>query len=354
MVSIWPESGTRASFSQDGKMLATANSGGLIKLWSVRDRRTIRSFPSELVLSLAISPDGRLLAWGTDPGLLGLWDLAKENPTVTRKGTGKIGSVAFSPDSRLLATANQSHDIALWGLPQGQMLRTLVGHGKEVPAVASSHDGRSLASGGLDDAVMLWDTSGKRPGDTLTNVSLPDFDRAELPVFSPDGRNLAAAMPGSGVLLWEAATGHIQARPNIAGFPVAFSPSGESLFTRDEPFTLVRQWDLSTQSLLASTTIATPRDRIYDSAVSPDGKLIATSHNRTVILNDFSTGNLLCQLPVKVPARCLRFSADSMVLGTGHYDQTARLWDVKKRQVVLTLTGFRDTVGAVAFSAQGL
>ena len=53
-------------------------------------------------------------------------------------------------------------------------------------------------------------------------------------------------------------------------------------------------------------------------------------------------------------SRCLIFSPDNNFIGTGDYDFTARIWELKTRQVVWALTGFRDTVGAVAFSSNGL
>ena len=353
MVAELPESGNRVAFSSDGRTLATANWQGLIKLWNLDDLKPFRTNSCPSVMSMSFSPDGRALAWCTFSQNLELWELTYERPAILPIPAGNVFHIAFSPNGRLLATANQNHTITLWDASSRQVLRNFHGHGRENWAIAFSPDGKSLASGGRDDTIRLWNPSAVEPPESITNISMPRWDVGLLPVFSPDGKKLAAVTVGGGVRLLDTANGHANVGPDMVGFPVAFSPDGKSLFTRNEEFTVLRNWDVAGQSLVASKSIANPEDDFWESAVSPDGKLIATSHRGKIIVNEFSTGKFLFELPEKSSARALAFSPDGRMIAAGNFDHTAILWDVKTRAVVWTVAGFRDILSSVAFSTNG-
>lgn len=69
---------------------------------------------------------------------------------------------AFSPDNRLFAV-EIDHVIFLWEVATGKLLAKLVGHGKDVHALAFSPDGWTLASISRDDTIRLWDMNNLFP-----------------------------------------------------------------------------------------------------------------------------------------------------------------------------------------------
>ena len=116
------------AFSPDGKILASTNPDGTVRLWNVATHQELGSplYPggsSDLLEAVAFSPDGKILATGSYDGYLQLWDVAtqREIGAGVTGDSGSVVSVAFSPDGddpgyrhpgRDHATVGRSHPAA--------------------------------------------------------------------------------------------------------------------------------------------------------------------------------------------------------------------------------------------------
>src|SRR5688572_15729451 len=81
------------------------------------------------VLAATFSPDGRLLATSSRDNTVKLWDTSRWQLRHTLKGyNDRVDSIIFTPDSKLLATGSGDATVKLWDVSSRKLLLTLPGH----------------------------------------------------------------------------------------------------------------------------------------------------------------------------------------------------------------------------------
>ncbi|AEO53613.1 hypothetical protein MYCTH_2295178 [Thermothelomyces thermophilus ATCC 42464] len=157
--------------SPNGKMVATGNWGGQVKLLDIptlEHKRTLRGhtnkisgiswMPGATLPERNVSEETVNLASGGAEGQIHLWSLSQDTPLATLSGhSQRVCRVEFHPSGKYLASASEDTSWRLWDVATSTELLLQEGHSRGVYAVSFNTDGSLLASAGLDSIGRVWD-----------------------------------------------------------------------------------------------------------------------------------------------------------------------------------------------------
>ncbi|NER48842.1 MAG: NACHT domain-containing protein, partial [Symploca sp. SIO1A3] len=341
-------------FSCDGQTLASGSGDHTVKLWDIHTGQCLNTLHghSNSVRSIALSYDCQTLASGSEDHTIKLWDIHTGQCLNTLHGhTNSVRSIALSFDAQTLVSGSRDHTIKLWDIHTGQCLNTLHGHTNSVRSIALSYDGSILASGSRDFTVRLWDI---HTGQSLK--TLQGHTKAVRSVaFSFDGQTLASSSVDCTLKLWDVHTGQclntLQGHTNWVR-AVAFCSDNQTLASGSEEH-IVKLWNIHTGQCLK--TLQGHTNWIQSIAFSPDGQTLASnSEHYTVKLWDIHTGQCLNILQGHTHwVNSVTFSPDGHILASSSIDGTVRLWDACTGECLKTLQENKSWVMTVAFSPDG-
>ncbi|MBL1082377.1 hypothetical protein JK359_10345 [Streptomyces actinomycinicus] len=180
---------TMASFRPDGRTLVTSTGeSGSLRFWNVSEPRRPRELPfrfrSDPLAQGVFSPDGRSLAavHRTDATiwLIDVGDIRRPVRVTQLQTSGAwLYALAYSADGRRLAAGTGDGRVLLWDVHGAAGPAVLAGHPNPVPAVAFGPHGDTLATGGNDFTVRLWDTGLDRVTARICDTAYPRITRAE-------------------------------------------------------------------------------------------------------------------------------------------------------------------------------
>jgi WD40 repeat protein/serine/threonine protein kinase/lipoprotein NlpI len=195
---------------------AQTHDEGDVKLWDLStgaEALTLEASQRGSFHQAAFSPDGRYLAAG-ELGILKLWDGATGRLLQSIGGhIGEVWGVAFSPDGRQLASAGADGTLRLWNVPRGEEEVLLRGHRGEVRSVAFSPDGQRLVTGGIDGTVKVWDLTVHPEYSSVQRSAV----EPEAVAFAENGAHLVIARRGGQLLTTDCDTAALVGRAPRVG-----------------------------------------------------------------------------------------------------------------------------------------
>ncbi|MEI6429362.1 MAG: CHAT domain-containing protein [Pseudanabaena sp. ELA607] len=320
------------SFSPNSQQIAIPSRDQKVLVIDINSNNRIDLQGGEMsARSVSFSPDGRKVAI-SDRREIRLLNLERNNLPIQAKLQGHKATIldsSASSDGQMIATASADNTIKLWDR-NGNLLRTLEGHGKAKPdetQFSEINSGNPALDGGLNH--MKRRALRELIEDRLTAIRAVSF--------SPDGQTLASGGSDHTVRIWQVSDGKQLQVLDIGSIPpssisLAFHPQGNKIATAG----------LSNEIKIWSI----------------DGKLLRTIIVSNTDLQKNSNDPILKSLPGKfLGTTSLRFSPDGQTLASAGVDGTIKLWDLNKTEKdangndkeIGTLLGHDREIYSIAF-----
>ena len=259
-----------------------------------------------------------------------------------------VRSVSFSPNGQTLASGGDDYKIILWQVSDGTIIRTLSGY---TTAISFSPDGQMIASASNNNTIKLWRVSDGTVIRTLSGHSGGIYSVS----FSPDGQTLASASLDSTIKLWRVSDGTvIHTLSGHSGWvrSVSFSPDGQTLASSSDDKT-IKLWRISDGTLIR--TLSGHTSWVLSVSYSPDGQTVASgSDDYTIKLWQVSDGTVIRTLSGHSAwVRAVTFISDGQTLASGSNDNTIKLWQVSDGSLISTLSGHSEAILSVSCSPDG-
>jgi WD40 repeat protein len=263
VIARFANSAHTMAISPDGKTLPVSGYlGGRFALWSIAERREIRSLPRieprNPVRHVAFSPDGKSVASERR-----IWDTATGKVLVTFRDRDEQNNrdsnffpIFYSPDRKQLIEA-ENQGVRIWDIASGREARWAVRSEINFDVAALSRDGHYLATGGVvalngrqdDSSIHLWELASGQEVATLVGHEAS----THVLTFSPDNRLLGSCSGDwrtgndATVRIWDVATGRElhRFRGHLGqANGLAFTPDGRSVVSGSRDATVI-VWDVS-------------------------------------------------------------------------------------------------------------
>ncbi|KAG8902198.1 hypothetical protein FRB99_004780 [Tulasnella sp. 403] len=298
---------TCSTWHSPSNLLIVGFSSGVFGLWEMPSFTNIHtlSISQERISSVAINPSGEWLAFGAKKlGQLLVWEWQSESYVLKQQGHYfDMNTLAFSNDGQSIATGGDDGKVKVWNANSGFCFVTFTEHTASVSTVEFAKQGQVLFTASLDGTVRAFDLVRYRNFRTFTSPSPVQFSYLAV---DPSGEVVAAGSTDTfEVYMWSVQTGKLLEVLTGHEAPVsslAFSPSGNTLVSGS--------WDKSVR-----------------------------------IWSVFGRGRHMEPFNVTTEVLALAFRPDGKELAVASLDGQIMFWDVTNGQQTSLIEGRKDISG---------
>ena len=376
------EAVTEVAYDPNGKFVITHGDDGVVKLWDANSGTWARDLVKNTAAlgyrgagRVLLSHHGDRVAIPIESGAVEVRDLASGATVLTVPSEGeneRVGLMAFDKDDSMLAVAS-ANSLKVWNLTTRNALALNYELPLTIESLTFSGD-KKLVVGGCPRSDRAgctifesrsWDLTKDLESPQTVEVRIQNFKRPES-TFSPTGDRLFTLTNDGTAKLWDTTSGPdkelFDFSTSHVTFPATFSDDGKQLATLSENGSVLI-WDLSAGHSTAmegqfETKVTGKADPRFSKglAFSPNGKFIAAFAGKTVEVWDVKSKRQLMTLSGhKDSISSVAFTADGKFIATASADGTAKMWDTRWRSELLVLTSPDEFFGfdGLRFSPDG-
>ncbi len=348
------------AFSSDSRYLAIGGRDGTVCVKQAATGTDVFCMRHEApVIGLAFTPDGNLLVSGSEDETARVWDVKTAQELHRLDHASKLTTMRLSRDGSYLATvAEKDPVVRIWAMASGELALRLR-HDAPAHAVSFSPDGDLIFTGARDNTARIWEARTGAERHRLVHQNR--FVR--LVEVSPNGKYLVttAGWLGKEAIIWSPETGEqlFRAKHDDSDIRFVFTAGGQTLATSTYKGA-VWLWDMTSRKLVKRLK---QNGNVNHLSFSPEGQRLAVAllpektKGGHAYDKDYSWGAALVWDPDAGIVRHrfgeqprhmtdIVFSPNGMMLATGSYDGTIRLWDAESgtEQASLKQEGWVDSV----------
>ena len=334
-----------ATFSPDGKTIASAGDDGSVALWTVATGQLQSRFVAhpEHAWQVYFVDDSTLVTSGNDP-VIRLWNLQGECLAELKGHQRGVQSLVCCPRNHCLISVSDDETIQVWSLPSGEVLHSLKPGKRRLLDVAIDPMEKHLVVSDEAGSLFVYQFETSQ---LHRMPSHSELDGLEAITFSSDGKWFAAASRQGTICLFRLST-NLEASEQglklVASwmssqgrvFDIAFDETNQFLDSVGSDGTW-RRWSIEASTERKLMLLP------YEHPPTPDYSMMYGWLDRDQAI--FSrVGDLLhLQIGVKEPRTLVQglspiirllVSHDGKEIFTGHVDGRVAAWDWQENQLV--------------------
>ncbi|WP_316786471.1 caspase family protein [Pedobacter frigiditerrae] len=347
-----------AQFTQDDSKLIVGTGSTNTKFWDLKTGKLLFDFKGDGngVLTIAMSPDGKRLI--TPMGNLAqVWDLEKNTLITQLKGatTNAIEKIEFLDDQKTLITDNATQTFTrIWDIENGDMLGGQMYAQNDIERIIYGKSYlKALVRYKDSKTNEIWDL---RKGTLISTLDKKYSGYQNRWAFTPDETKLVTAAASENLInIWDSNTGElvrqIDRKNKVTINHLLITPDNKLLLCIDNESNAMI-WELATGNEIA--TINNMSGKFFHNfAFIGHKNWFLTSDKGNAKIWDISTGALVMNLAgVKESIRYWKISADNKRFLTAEfYQENAKLWNLETKRLIAELPGAKREVGKIAVSS---